>query len=138
MKARRSKTVILVAVAALLAAAVAAPANASDYERQTSNENGVRVDVVPREVEKGKTARFEIRLNTHSVALSQDLKTVSVLETDSGSVLRPEQWEGSGPGGHHRRGVLYFSALPSDTGEVTLTIKDIAGVPERTFRWKVE
>jgi len=138
MKARRSKTVILVAVAALLAAAVAAPANAADYERQTSNENGVRVDVVPREVEKGKTARFEIRLNTHSVALSQDLKTVSVLETDSGSVLRPEQWEGSGPGGHHRRGVLYFSALPSDTGEVTLTIKDIAGVPERTFRWKVE
>ena len=137
MKTGSIHTTILLTLAAALVL-FAAPDGASAYDRQSSNENGVRVDVKPLEVERGKSARFEIRLNTHSVNLSQDMTAVSVLETDGGTVLRPEQWEGSGPGGHHRSGVLHFSPLPDDAGEVTLTIKKIAGVPERTFRWKVE
>jgi hypothetical protein len=41
-------------------------------------------------------------------------------------------------GGHHRRGTLFFPALKASVRSVTLIIRDVAKVQERTFSWKVQ
>ena len=137
MKKTPVQTAVILAIAAA-ALAFGTTSETAAYKRRSSNLNGVRVDVLPLALERGKAARFEVRLNTHSVDLSQDLTAVSFLETGNNTVLRPYRWEGSAAGGHHRRGVLHFALLPVNAEEVVLTIKDIAEVPERTFRWKLK
>lgn len=107
------------------------------FESKASRGNGVRVDVVPVKLAAGQAAQFKVRMNTHSVEIDQDLTAVSDLRDDQGRQYRPAKWEGSPPGGHHRKGVLSFPALESSARSVTLTIRDIAGVAERTFTWAV-
>ena len=109
----------------------------SAYERQSSNKNSVRVDVVPIELNSGKPAKFKIRMNTHSVALDFDMAAISILKDDQGREYQPLNWKGSSPGGHHRSGVLEFSAINAGSKSITLHIKNIAGVPERVFKWKI-
>ena len=47
----------------------------------------------------------------------------------------PLQWDGA-EGGHHVNGTLYFPAMDlQDAQWVELVIREMAGVPERTFRW---
>jgi len=113
-------------------------ASAWAYENQSNNTNSVHVDVVPVQLSSGKKATFEIRMNTHSVSLDFDLVAVSLLKDDQGHEYRASLWNGSPAGGHHRSGVLEFPAVAKDTKSITLSIKDIAGVPERTFEWKLE
>lgn len=108
------------------------------YQHQSNNTNSVRVDVVPVQLSSGKKATFEIRMNTHTVPLDFDLVAVSLLKDDQGHEYRASLWNGSPAGGHHRSGVLEFPAIAKDTKSITLSIKDIAGVPERTFEWKLE
>jgi len=48
------------------------------------------------------------------------------------------QWKGSPPGGHHRKGVLFFPALEKPVKSVTLIIRDLADSPETTFTWEVQ
>ncbi len=127
---------VLAAVIAIVGIAIALEANA--YERISNRENRVRVDVVPVQLEFGKKAKFEIRMNTHSGDLSQDLVSVSTLKDDSGREYRPAEWQGSPPGGHHRKGVLEFPALNGNTKSVTLVIRGVANVPERIFKWNLE
>lgn len=110
----------------------------SAYERQSSNKNSVRVDVVPIELNSGKPAKFKIRMNTHSVALDFDMVAISILKDDQGREYQPLNWKGSSPGGHHRSGVLEFSAINDGSKSITLHIKSIAGVPERVFKWKIK
>lgn len=76
------------------------------YERKSSSEKKVRVEVVPVQLASGKPAKFEVRMNTHSVDLSQDMVAVSILKDDNGHEYRPQGWTGSPPGSHHRSGVL--------------------------------
>lgn len=45
---------------------------------------------------------------------------------------------GDPPAGHHRGGVLEFPAIAKGTKSITMYIINIAGVPERTFEWKLE
>ena len=59
------------------------------------------------------------------------------LTDESGTVYTPH-WDGSPPGGHHRSGTLRFTPDLPDTGVITLTLKDVAGVVERTFTWEVK
>ena len=125
---------VLIVFTAISFAAVAWAA----YEHQTNNTNSVRVDVVPIQLTPGKQATFEIRLNTHSVPLDYDLVAVSLLKDDQGHKYPASAWKGSPAGGHHRSGVLEFPAIAKDTKSITLSLKDIAGVPERTFEWKLE
>ena len=127
---------ILAAVIAIVGIAIALEANA--YERISNKKNGVRVDVVPVQLEFGKTAKFEIRMNTHSGDLSQDLVSVSTLKDDSGREYRPVDWQGAPPGGHHRTGVLEFPALNGNAKWVTLVIRDVANVPERIYKWNLK
>jgi hypothetical protein len=108
------------------------------YERKSSSEKKVRVEVVPVQLASGKPAKFEVRMNTHSVDLSQDMVAVSRLKDDNGHEYRPQGWTGSPPGSHHRSGVLEFQALEGNPNSVTLVIRDIANFPKRIFEWKLE
>jgi len=79
---------------------------------------------------------FGVALNTHSVDLDYDLTDVAVLRCDRREEYRPLSWDGSPPGGHHRRGVLSFTALDHPTQFIEIVISDVANVPERLFRWE--
>ncbi len=82
----------------------------------------------------GQPWRFEVRLDTHSVALDQDLAASAVLVAGDGREVRAEEWDGDPPGGHHRSGVLVFAAPVPGPQAVTLKIRGV-GVAERTFTW---
>jgi hypothetical protein len=110
----------------------------ASYDHQSNNANSVRVDVVPVQLNSGKQAKCEIRMNTHSVPLDYDMAAVSLLKDDQGREYRASVWNGSPAVGHHRSGVLEFPAIGKDAKSITLYIKNIAGVPERTFEWKLE
>ena len=112
------------------------PAAPDSFDTQTSDAGEVVIDVTPRTL--GEDAwDFEVNLNTHSVSIDSDLTTVSALRCDRGQEYAPVAWEGSGPGGHHRSGVLRFAALDHSVSFVEVVIRNVANVPERTFRWDV-
>jgi hypothetical protein len=86
---------------------------------------------------------FYVKLETHSVDLSQDLTQLAVLRLPSGAELPAARWVGP-RGGHHVEGTLSFSALDAAgapvlpaTGMLTLAIRNLGGVTERTFSWDV-
>ena len=128
------KFIGLLSLTILLSTAAAALA----YDMQASNDKGVHVAVTPKTLVQNQPAEFKISLNTHSVELSQDLAAVSELRDDQGNSYTPSRWDGSPPGGHHRRGTLFFPALKASVHSVTLIIRDVAEVPERTFSWKIQ
>ena len=108
------------------------------YDRKSNRENRVRVDVVPVQLVSGKPAQFEVRMNTHSADIGQDMVSVCTLKDDNDREYQPVSWDGSPPGGHHRSGILEFPSIDGNTESVTLVIRDIANVPERIFTWKLE
>ena len=112
--------------------------DAEAYKAKANNQNQVRVDVRPTQLFPGKPARFEIRMNSHSGDLGQDMVSVSTLKDNQGREYRPTNWQGSPPGGHHRKGVLEFPVLDGSPVSITLVIRQIAKVPERIFEWTVE
>src|SRR3989344_4249305 len=85
---------------------------AGEWETKINSEPPVTVKVTP--VEFGKDARtwkFDIVLDTHSGSLDVDLLQAVLLADDTGNTYKPISWEGPGPGGHHREGVLLFDAI---------------------------
>ena len=108
---------------------------------QTNEGAGVTVQVTWDGPSSGPV--FRVVMNTHAVDLDQyDLRALAVLRTDQGTDMRPSAWDAP-KGGHHREGTLTFPAqgpdgknlLGPNVREITLIIRDVAGVPERTFRW---
>lgn len=117
-------------------AIVDAPPVILALEPQLSNENAVMVEVTPLNLPGGRpTLDFEVAFNTHSVDLGFDPAAISVLRDDQGREYPAIAWDGVGPGGHHRSGVLHFEPLESVPQFVELVIHDVAGVPERVFHW---
>jgi hypothetical protein len=108
------------------------------YETQSNNKGRVTVNVRPVQLVPGQPAKFEVRMNTHSVTLDYDLVSICTLKDDRGREYQPTNWKGSPPGGHHRKGILEFPELIGDAGKITLVIRQISNVPERTFEWSVE
>jgi predicted small secreted protein len=85
---------------------------------------------------------FRVVMDTHAVDLDgYDLRQLTVLRA-GGREVRPSGWDAP-KGGHHREGTLTFPATLADgsptigpaAGAVEIVIRDVAGVPERTFRW---
>ena len=127
-----------IAVLIIIAGAIGLAVNAGAYEMRSNRENRVRVDVKPVQLVPGQPARFEVRMNTHSEALGEDMVAVSTLKDNKGREYQATAWQGSAPGSHHRKGVLEFQDLGDNTASIILTIKGIANVPERIFEWTVE
>lgn len=102
----------------------------------TSRDAGVTVKVTPKPITSGAVEwEFALVLDTHSSDLSDDLLNTAVLVVN-GQELRPAAWSGSGPGGHHREGVLKFNAGEAASGTVELRIQRPGEASARTFRWE--
>ena len=105
---------------------------------QTSREGGVTVKVTPQNLESGAANwDFEVVLETHTQLLDQDLTKVAALIDAQGKAHLPLSWEGSPPGGHHRRGLLRFQPLVGNPAAVELRISGVGGTDIRTFRWQL-
>jgi hypothetical protein len=125
---------------ALMALLVLASPNgaAADTKPQTNREGGVTVKATPLSISR-QAARwdFELEISTHAVPLEQDMVRAAVVIDGAGNAQPPLAWDGDGPGGHHRKGVLRFLP-PEDRPEfVELRIRGIGGVDERVFRWRL-
>jgi hypothetical protein len=127
-----------IAVLVIVAGAIGFGVNAGAYEMRSNREKRVRVDVKPVQLTPGQPAKFEVRMNTHSETLGEDMVAVSSLKDNLGRVYQAIAWQGSGPGGHHREGVLEFPTLEDNPESITLIIRKVANVSERTFEWSVE
>ncbi|MEW6635392.1 MAG: hypothetical protein AB1425_01105 [Actinomycetota bacterium] len=110
---------------------------------QTSEGGEVTVEVTW----KGESAGpvFDVTMDTHSVNLdSYDLRKQAVLRNDRGQEVRARAWDAP-KGGHHREGTLSFpektadgeDLIGPDTRKIELVIRDVAGVPERSFEWSL-
>lgn len=135
MKIVRSGTLL---AAATLALALTATASAQPLQPRSSDAAGVTVTVKPLGLTLGaKTWDFEIKMETHTQPLEQDLTRNSVLVEDSGRQYKPSAWKGDPPGGHHRKGVLQFAPVPGNPKSLELRIAGV-GTPEaRVFAWKL-
>lgn len=123
-------------VLGLLAAATAAGAQLTE---QKSTEAGVTVSVTPQAIAAGaKTWNFDVVLNTHSQDLSDDLSKTTVLVDDRGAEYRPVAWEGAGPGGHHRSGVLKFPAGKQLPQALEMRMTRPGEAKSRSFRWQLK
>ncbi len=110
----------------------------SGFETKTNEQGQVTVKVTPQISDSAGQLRFDVVFDTHSVELDQDLMQIAVLIDDQGKEHTPSVWEGTGPGGHHREGVLVFEEISPVLVYVELKIKDVGGVPERSFKWNIE
>ncbi len=111
------------------------PAQSSDLPAMSGMEKGLKIEVKPVELNPDGPAKFSISLKTHSGSLDFDLAAISELKDDKGKIYKPTGWDGSPPGGHHRSGVLSFPKIEAGAKQIKLIIRDVRGVPERTFEW---
>lgn len=114
------------------------------YQTQTNSEGQVTVEATPIVLSDKENVKFNVVLNTHSVALEKDLKDTSVLIDDKGNEYKPVSWDGgtggspreAGEAGHHLEGNLIFPKLSENAKSVKLTIKGIADI-DRNFSWNL-
>ncbi len=102
---------------------------------QTNTEGPVTVDVTPKNVLAAEPWKFTIGLNTHSGSLDADLTQTVTLVDDKGNSYKPLQWDGAPPGGHHREGDLSFAPVTPAPKRISIVVKNIGGIAERTFNW---
>jgi hypothetical protein len=106
--------------------------------RQSNNEGQVTVQVTPQEVSaKAATWRFAVLFDTHVKALNEDLLIAASLRDANGHEEAPSAWEGDPAGGHHRKGVLVFKPMGPLPASITLKIRGVGGVAERSFVWSL-
>jgi len=77
-------------------------------------------------------------LDTHAGELNDDLVKTATLLDDKGGRYVPVQWEGAGPGGHHREGALKFKPVSPTPATIELQIKRAGEANPRTFRWQLK
>jgi len=106
------------------------------WETKTDDQPPVTIRVTPVELGKdAKTWKFQIVFDTHSGNLDDDVLVAATLANDKGNVYKSTAWEGPGPGGHHREGILIFNTINPLPPFVELKIKNVGGVTERSFKW---
>ncbi len=109
----------------------------NQYETQNNEGGNVTVSVTPLFLKPGLPASFDVAFETHSVDLTFDIVKIATLTDETETSYTPF-WDGSPPGGHHRKGTLRFTPDLSTPQAVTLSFSDIAGVPSRTFTWEAK
>jgi len=108
------------------------------YAPQVSNERGIKITSALQKIpQDAKTWDFEVSLETHTHALSDLLENSSVLVAD-GKQYQPLGWEGSPPGGHHRKGRLSFKPIVPQPASVELQIRLIGDPSPRSFVWHLK
>lgn len=118
-------------------AALAQPTPAAPTTQSTSD-RGVTVKVTPKAIgASGGRWEFSVVLDTHSADLSDDLVQSASLVTDDGRTLKPADWTGAAPGGHHREGVLAFDVPAPRPTSIELRIIRPGESGPRTFRWQL-
>ena len=132
-------------IKALAAAALAASmwtvvsAHASPLAAQTSQTDGVSIQVTPINVAVTASEwKFAVTLDTHSGNLGDDVAAEAFLVDGAGTARPALGWDGDSPGGHHRRGVLRFAALSPQPAQIELHIRRASEPAARTFRWPAE
>lgn len=126
-----------------------------DYAAQDAGEGGVKVMgavLTPGAIEQDATLSdmaamvdpeteigIMVLFEAHSGDLSQlDLVALSSLTGPDGE-HKAIRWETESDSGHHRSGMLVFERagidLAAATGDLTLTMRDVAGVRARTLTW---
>ncbi len=140
---RIARTIILALIvgftilAVFLIASRPKPTLVAAYETKEVEGGEVTVSVTPIRLKKGFPASFDVAFETHSVDLAFDVEKIAAF-TDGTKETYTPVWEGSPPGGHHRKGMLRFIPDLTRPKMMTLTFRDIAGIPTRTFTWEVK
>jgi len=138
MKSRIFRPVSLVLFTIAVGMSFAATAQTVSLPTKENNEGQVRVSVTPQSLSKTADAwRFEVRFNTHVTPITQDIASVASLSDGKGAGEKPTAWEGDPPGGHHRSGLLVFKPLDQMPTTITLHIREVGGVADRTFSWNL-
>ena len=110
-----------------------------DLPVQKSAVGGVTVKIKPLDLSsEAKEWVFEVVLETHTQDLSDDLTKTAVMIDSTGRQAAPIKWQGDGPGGHHRKGQLYFAPLSPQPVSVELHIRRTGEAPPRKFGWKLK
>jgi len=126
--------IALVVGALVVGAALPTKAQGTATAR-TSDANGVRIVIKPKNVADGAPWEFEVTMDTHTKPLDQDLTKNTVLLDAKQQRYTPTAWQGDPPGGHHRKGVLRFPA-PANTNSFAIQMNDIGGPTKHVFRWE--
>lgn len=135
LRRRPSRSGLAAALLALACAAwpLGAPAQPADAAARTSVAAGVTVNVTPGPFTASEWA-FKVVFDTHTQELDDDLRKTAVLVVD-GVELHPASWSAPG-GGHHREGVLSFSAPTRRLTTIELRITRRNEPAPRVFRWE--
>jgi hypothetical protein len=129
----------LVMLASLFAVSAAFPAASAELATEKSSERGVTVAATPQNLSSNaKTWEFKIVLDTHSQDLGDDLLKTAVLLDGTGAKYTPTGWDGAGPGGHHREGVLRFKPVSPQPQSIELQITRAGEDAPRSYRWQLK
>ncbi len=105
---------------------------------RTHSGGGVTVAVTYLNPQSAEGARFQVVLDTHSVNLDgYDLTQLSSLRDDAGRTYEASGVENTGSG-HHRTITLLFPKPAPAATALELTLRDVAGIPERLFQWQIQ
>lgn len=127
-----AETLAMLVVLAAIAAPLGAMAQA--LPPQVDKAGQVTVQVTPLAWDQGGW-KFQVQFDTHAVPLDQDLLGVAVLSAPDGREQKPLAWDGDPPGGHHRKGILVFQPMSPPPPSLSLKIRNVGPVPERSFTW---
>jgi hypothetical protein len=108
------RTLVVAAVTALVALAAVAwwlsrpdDTATSGLPERTVQAGEVEVTMTPLTLDTSG-AVFQVTLDTHSVPLDQDVASAARLRVND-TTAAVANWDGPGPGGHHREGTLRFT-----------------------------
>jgi len=115
-----------------------ATCDAVEMAAQISNDRDIKVTTTLHAIPAdAKTWTFEVTLETHTQALSDDLTKSATLIVDGKQYL-PLAWDGAPPGGHHRKGLLRFRAVVPQPRSMELQIRLAGDKSPRSFKWLIK
>ena len=133
------RTKLTLLLPGILAALLMTVAFSAEPGAQSSKAGGVTVAVTAQNLAaSAKSWDFKVVLDTHSSDLSDDLLKTATLIDDKGSRHAPVKWEGAGPGGHHREGILKFNPVSPMPGAIELRITRAEEPQPRSFHWRLK
>ena len=150
---RLLKTLLFVATVTLLAAFAASCGSSGQgttttetagaatdvvLPKQTSQSGKVNVAVMPGNIAAdARIWTFKVTIDSQGPDLSEDLAAAAVIVDDSGKEYPSSGFEGDGPGSKHREGTLSFAAISPAPKAITMKIRGVGGIGERSFSWAV-